>query len=131
MKTEMEVSKKQLLIIEKALDLYLRVGIGQVEIVAEILNEMFPEKTKDVSQWDMKKKYLDPMKEELFGLSGGGSFGICNDVVSDNAKIAYDLNKTIQKFIATKDNHSETSVWHDGNLLKLGSEPVVVIKDTE
>ncbi len=59
--------------------------------------------------------------------------GIANANVHKDVKTMYDLEKSIQKGVATAENHGSWSVWHDGDILHLGDEPVakVVILEDE
>ena len=128
-KFSMSLTLKQLKILEDALDLYTRVGIGQLEIIGEKLNTLFPSGKHATIPWKLKEKYLNKIKMEFFEFQSGQSYGIGHQKVSDKAKIGYDLQKTIQKTIAEKDDHNRMSVWHDGNILKLGSEPLAKITE--
>lgn len=121
-KYKLEVTTKQLQIIEEALDQYTRVGIAQLEIVAENIVRFFPD--NGLNYWGLRENCFDPIKQKLFGYGSGASHGIGSPKVSDRAKIGYDLQKTIQKALAEEEKHHESSVWHHGNILHLGSEPV-------
>ena len=126
-KYQLTLTMKQLKVVEEALDLYSRVGIGQTEIVKEVLFRFFYD-AKKLVQWEKIKCLCDEIKHTLFGFVSGQSYGIAQKEVDDRVKIAYDLDKTIQKQIATDDQHSQMSVWHHGNILHLGSEPLAKIE---
>lgn len=129
-KYQLTLTMKQLKVVEEALDLYTRVGMGQTEIVKETLFNLFYSDFKKITheQWDKIKQLCDEIKNVLFDFASGQSYGIANKEVNDKAKIAYDLDKTIQKQIAADDNHRQISVWHHGNILHLGSEILAKIE---
>lgn len=127
---KLHLTDKQIKVIISALDNYSRIGIGQLEDIANIIQELHPKLTQhDFISYDIKKSYLDPLKEKLWGFKYGASYGITNEKVHNNAKIAYDIQKTLQLYIAAKENHMKGSVWFDGNLLHLGSEPLATISE--
>jgi hypothetical protein len=133
-KVNLTLTRQQLRLIESALELYMRLGIGQLEIVGEkLLMELFYKMFKDrySSSKEIEDKFLRPMKQEMFGFGPGASFGISSDKVHDGVKIGYDLQKVIQKHIATVEDHHKYSVWHDGPMLHLGSEPIAEISEID
>lgn len=123
---ELKVTDRQISVLIDALDLYSRIGIGQVEEVAEVLRKLYPDHCK----YDDRKLLAD-FKMKVFEHGINGSWGVCNEQVHDNCQVAYDIEKVLQKAIASKYNHHSTSVWHDGPMLHLGSEPIAKIKDME
>ena len=126
-KYNISLNHQQLRVIERALDLYSRVGIGQFEIVAEAIFCLLTDRMKDKNNWEITQKFLDSMKVCL-GFPVNGSLGITCEEVSDDAKIAYDMEKVIQKKIATVEDHEQYSVWHRGSM-HLGSQQDIEIKD--
>lgn len=114
------MSHHQLRVLEQALDIFTRICIGQLHEVAHVVSSYLPKEFKG-DMWEMRKE-LDRLTSAYLGLSPGASFGIPSDKVHDDAKIAYDLEKTFQKHIAVVEDHDRWSVWHNGNLLHLGSE---------
>jgi len=129
-KVNLTLTEKQLHIIEDAIDLFIRVGIGQLGIVLEKLEFLFPEQMKEQRSYDLKREFTDKMKEKIFDFAAGANFGISSPHVCDNVKIGYDLQKVIQKHIAVENNHDKYSVWHDGPMLHLGSEPIAEIENS-
>ena len=124
---KLEISDKQARILINALDAYSRISIGQTEALGDMLTQLFkPENLKDNSYWDIREKYTDKIKQELFGFSPGASYGIGNKKVSDAGHIAYDLLCVIRKDIADRETHHISSVWH-GEPLHYGSEPLAKI----
>ena len=123
---KIKINLNQLRILEKALDIYMRIGIGQIECVAEALGDLGL--LEIYTPLDVREKWFNIIKKELLGFASGASFGIPNPQVSDKAKIAYDMNKTIQKCISDTFKEKTIGVWSDGNILHLGSEPFIKIK---
>lgn len=122
----LKVTDTQIKVLEKALDLYNRVLIGQLEEPLKCLEEHYYGKFQNIDIWELKNKYINPLKQEL-GWSANGSWGIGNGNCHPNVGISYDMQKSLQKYIAVKEEHPQYSVWRDGNLLKLSKEPNIVI----
>lgn len=127
-KLQLNLSANQANLLQKALDLYIRVGIGQLEAVAEVVNELH-----DVGDsQNYSRELFVEIKKEILDLPRNGNHGITNDKVSKNTKTSFDLLKAIEKGIATAEEHGGHSVWHDGDILHLGQEPtptVVIVRD--
>lgn len=88
------LTDKQAAIVVRALDTFLRLGLGQIWTVAERLEELHPE--KQLHHWDIREQWTDAMTTALLGFSKGASYGIGNPAVHDDAKIAFDLEQTIR-----------------------------------
>lgn len=128
-KYKITVSHEQLRLIEHVLELYSRLAIGQFGTLIRYFHEMFPKAMRKIMAQNirMEDKYTDPMAFELLGFSSGASYGIGSQEVVDSAKVSYDMQKVIQKIIATVENHHSSSVWHHGPM-KLGSEPIIEVE---
>lgn len=126
---QISFTKKQLRVLESALNLVTRLGLGQIDCVGEFLDHHANRKKNPnfPSYWDMRNDVFDPLKKKLFGFEGGASYGVGNPEVHDDSHIAYDIQKTIQKTIATEEKHESHSVWHNGDILHYGSEPRIKI----
>jgi hypothetical protein len=111
MKT-IELTDHQARIVVAALDLYIRLGLGQIWAVPEALVELHPAKQFNV--WELREKYTDAIQLELFDFSPTASYGITHALVADRTKIAFDLEQTI------KGRQS----------LHLGSEPIPKVVST-
>ena len=123
----LEISDRQARVMISALDHYSRIGMGQLETVADALCEPRPKECGD--RWDIVEKFTDPMKLALLGYSGGASAGICSPAVSDLAKIAYDLECVIRADIARRENHPSSSVWHGPPLHTCRAESLATVKE--
>lgn len=100
------ISDLQRDILQKALDAYARLGIGQIECLTDILMELHPTLDLDRSINDI----LLAAKSEIFGLRNG-NMGVRNEKVSENTHVAFDLNDVVRRAIAVENNHSQYSVW--------------------
>jgi hypothetical protein len=132
-KFQITVTLPQLRMLERALNILTRIGIGQFDVVGETIDLEFEKRLPEGnrSYWNLRYNWFDPMKKVLLGFDGGASYWIGSPEVSDRIKIAYDVQKSIQKVIATVDAHNEMSVWHNGDLIHLGTEPRIVINEIE
>ena len=122
---KIEISDKQACVIITALDHYSRIGMGQLETVADALCQLRPKECED--RWSLVETFTDPMKCRIFGYTGGSSAGICSPVVSDLAKMAYDIQCVIRQDIAEREGHDRLSVWHGPPLHTCKSEPLAVV----
>ena len=111
MKT-VELTDKQASVVVSALDLYLRLGLGQTWAMAEALVELHPDKKFDA--WGLREKYTDAIQLDLFGFTPTSSYGISNGNVSDRTKIAFDIEQTIR----------------GRQSLHMGSEPIPTVTST-
>lgn len=106
------LSKEQLIVMKKALELYERLSLGQISYVGESI--------MDLHYKNMVTKISVPQLCDLFkpfhniiGLKGDEHFGVGNNKQHQNGKIAYDLFCVIRKKIAEVDNHDSYTVDHD------------------
>lgn len=121
----------QLRVIVEALEVIMRLGLGQIEYISDVMSSIHFKKTEDqgIDFYKIKEKYLDPMKQELLNLQSNQYFSISSNHVEDRVKVAYDIMKAMQKVISEKENHERFSVWRDGNILHLGSAPKIKIEE--
>lgn len=98
MKLTITLSDKQADVLAKALDLYARVMVGQLEIVEEVLR--FSHGDLDRDRLFQARGLLDSAKTLLWGFSPGASYGIHNNRAPDAARQAYDIMRAIQSCIA-------------------------------
>lgn len=115
---KLEITKKQAYLINKALDFYSRVGIGQFDVITDhptferhLHNEFKNEKGKtDYSKYhphvDMIRKQLITPRNMLYNdnsLGGNGSWGIYNKKVDESCREAYDIHQVIRHAFWKKD----------------------------
>jgi len=129
-KYKIELTLNQLKIIESTLNLYLRIGIGQFGEIAYAVTKLFPKVTNHFNLSEIKT-WFETASQTLFKFQNGENFGIAQKEVSVKAKDSYDMIKTIQKVIAAEEKHHKHSVWHNGNILKLGKEPLIKIEEVK
>ena len=117
---KLTMTAAQARIIAKALDMYVRLGIGQTEEAADFLDMVL-----DVKDLESLRQTMKAVKVEQLGCPANGSYGIGNEKLADSVHDAYDVKKALEKVIATAETHDRWSVWHDGNIVKYGKEPHV------
>ena len=102
MKFELELSDKQFQTILNALDLYGRLGTGQLKILVEVFNWHYG---LDCSNKDVMN-YITNIIHKLYfsDLSTGSSYGIFSDKTPDQCKIAYDLIQVLRNVDAWNKN---------------------------
>lgn len=123
----LKLNTKQARLLEKILDLYVRIGIGQFEEIAQTINSLFDINSNNFElQGNLALELMKVLKRQLLGYDNG-NIGISNEKVKNDVKVAYDLAKVLQKGIAVTEDHKSYSVWHDGAILHLGSEPIASI----
>lgn len=94
----LEANEAQMNILIQALDLFSRIGMGQIESVAD-----HPEITERVMQStthvDMTAPdamaLFDNARMQIFGYGRGASAGIHSDEISDVNRVAWDMMKVI------------------------------------
>jgi hypothetical protein len=124
---QIEMTDVQARIVERALDLFGRMGIAQTEALLDELDRLHVETFRDRDKREACRHLLVRIKEEVLDQPRNGNYGIGNHRVSDDAKVAYDLNKTLQRCIAGVEEHHEWSVWHDGNIVRYSKQPVAAV----
>ena len=101
---QITLSEKQLSIIERALELYARIHMGQLdEVRFELRLHELSTGVNDWAKWDEIRALLDKASERFTNL-GGGYFGILSEKVSNKAKVAWDLYQDIRYRLAWDNN---------------------------
>ncbi len=121
------LTHKQLRIVERALDIYNRLCLGQIWIVAEFLDCVFYKKHKDKNHWYFRDKYCDKYAQELFGFHPGASYGIGSPEVPEEGAIAYEMEKMCQNMISKAEGHEGYSTWKQPPL-KMSNEKLIEIE---
>lgn len=114
MKFTITVDDKQLRVICDALDMYSRMGMGQLDVSVEeflrmhfykLYYEQRVDEASDSSGADIEKgklveAYIADVKALVFGHSPNGSWGIYNDKVPQVCREAYDIKQVFRKTLA-------------------------------
>ena len=102
-KVTIEVTLDQAKVLVKALDLYTRMGIGQVEEIGSLIRHgVIP---REVSMVDHDKIHsaVNLLKDSV-GLPWNGSYGLGHEKVSLSTHRAYEMEKVIDKAISVYQN---------------------------
>lgn len=125
-KLHLEVTLEQAAYISQALDVFARLGIGQINIVDELHREGFIPHLSPSANIDYEA-FCDVMKEakHVLGFGSGASLGIMNERVPKGAVLSWVVKKEIdQKIAMHKDpNPDFKGVNYDGNNLNLMKIP--------
>jgi len=92
---EISVSEKQARVMMDALNLFSRIGIGQLREV--LRHPQYENKLiHDNETYRYSQRLLDQVKERLTGFETHASYGISSPEVHDDSNIAYDLLQVIR-----------------------------------
>lgn len=95
------LSKKQVQVLTEALEFYVRIGIGQFEEVARPYTfKVEPE------EMDKARSALEIAKMILTGFPANASHGIYSSDISDDYRVAYDIERVIRHYLAWEKNPS-------------------------
>lgn len=130
-KYRLEVNGAQLHLFEKVLDLYVRLGIGQFEQLAEVITHLFEKNYPPFRDSNPILDSLLKLKKDVTGYEENASMGINNPAVVPDVKIAYDLDKVIQKTLASAEGHDRMSVWHDGVIHQYADQPLATCEPVD
>ena len=113
MKYQIELTKKQLSVIQEALEFYSRFSAGQVTVLPpHLVGFLFEKHGKYFGESrDAWEKHLNKAKEIMFHLSSNASIGIGNEELIEEAKIAYDIYRPILELFAKDWNDDHTSAY--------------------
>lgn len=101
-----KVDKKTLYLIVNILELYIRLGIGQIEVLDNLFKYTLDKTYENINY------IYNEMKNIVFGLEPNEYYGIYSHLAGDEMKKCYDLMKKIQNRLAIDDCHDEHSTWH-------------------
>ena len=120
-----------------ALDIYMRLGLGQVQVVSEMVaDETIPIKAGSRLPWVTPKGEMEDAVHHVtawcheirraLGFLPGESYGVGNRAVSDEAHRAYEMEKVIQKVLALHDDPTPTfrGVHYDGLTVRYTGDPM-------
>ncbi len=97
-----KVSNKQIQIIQEALDLYSRLGMGQVD---ELISPFSGPLQIYHEDHEEAKVYCEGLKRLAFpGLSTNAYYGIFGEKTAEDSKISYDLIQVMRNVVAWHQN---------------------------
>ena len=122
----------------EALDIYMRLGLGQIQTVAEMVADgSIPIKSGSLQIPEMDVIHnvtalCNEIRREL-GFSAGESYGVGNRAVSDKAHRAYELEKVVKKALSMHNNPNPPfrGVDYDGLSIRYTEDPALECMITE
>lgn len=137
-KYQITATQSQLELIQKALDMYSRIGMGQVGTAVtdhpDVIKRIFSHRPGHVSLFDVSSAVDAIMKHWVFEeLSQNGYLGIHSYKIDNSNRDAYDMIQVIRSKIARdshKDGDSTTYVRYDSPM-KTGNEDFIQIEKVE
>jgi hypothetical protein len=132
---ELTVPQAQALV--SALDVYMRLGLGQIYRVAELVSDGFiPIKATKTKKSDSETEIAtvqsvtalcNEIRREL-GFSSGESYSVSNVAVSERARRAYEIEKVVKKTLAMHTNVEPAfrDVDYDGLIVRYTDDPAPV-----
>ncbi len=126
---QITMSPEQAALVVRALDLYARIGIGQLEELTWLLrNDFIPVVPgfEDRAEGEFEK--LCYALKAAIGHPANGSYGIHHPGVTDEAKRSFEIKKQIEKTLANHHdpNPSFRGVNYDGRGAPLTDDPDIV-----
>lgn len=125
-KYQLTLNTEQVNVLINALDVFSRIGMGQLEIVAECLRDQY-NYTIPQDKLQCVQLCLDAAKVAL-GHSESGCYGICSPETPKCSKVAYDIQCVIRQVVAKEECHGTHSVWHGNPLHTLKDVPLCEAK---
>lgn len=106
-----DVSEEQLGVITRALDVYARIGMGQLEVaVYETVRDLFWKASDTETVWSLVRTHLNEVKVYVWGHPPNGSYGIFSRDVPAECREAYDILQVCRKVRAEARGTGEWSV---------------------
>uniref|UniRef100_A0A6M3ISR5 Uncharacterized protein n=1 Tax=viral metagenome TaxID=1070528 RepID=A0A6M3ISR5_9ZZZZ len=126
-KYKLEITEKQAKIITQSLNLFSRIGMGQLE---EIINHPQWIFTVD-NQYDRDiiKNSINTLKKHLCNLDSYSSFGIYQEEVDDINRVAWDLQQVIRHKLAWDRNPKGGITVDFGVPMKSSKEDLAKIEE--
>lgn len=125
-KYQLTLNSEQVNVLIQALDVFSRIGMGQLEIVAESLRDQY-QYSIPRNKLQTIEYCLDAAKQAL-GHDKNSSFGILSPDTPKCSKIAYDIQCVVRQAVAKTENHGNHSVWHGNPLHTVKDVPLAEIK---
>ncbi len=118
-------TRDQVIILERSLEMFARLGMGHLRPVGELLYDLHPRMFGGNIRimHSLLRTVQDIVLYDLATPFGAGHRGIGDPAVHPAAKVAYDLQKIIQNVVAEAEDMPVASLWRD-QPLHLGSEPL-------
>lgn len=113
------LTETQVEVLWKALDLYARIGIGQLEAVCychEHRDQYLPNR-------EAAEAHLAEVKLLLTGCGVNSSFGITSDKVPDTYRVAFDMHNVIRHALSWEKNSKVSGVYRE-KPIQWGKEPM-------
>lgn len=133
MKYQIEVSEEQARIISEALDLYMRVRLGQVEVIIEPWRFAIrgDQQEQTAERLLVAERLVGDAKMALTGFTPTASFGIGHDAVPNDARIAQDIRQTIRHRMAwdRRPEGGHTADFHEP--MSWGKQPLPKVSKVE
>ena len=117
-------------VILAALEAFTRFRINQPKTALE---EIFPKECWELG-WDKMNELCRPIQEAFFpDHPGNGGPSICSERAGKEAHLAYEIQKTIQQYLALKKSggYFGNTIDFDGNLLNPSGNPPPKIEGLE
>ena len=138
MKYQVELSERQIDVINKALDLYGRLHIGQTEAISRAIEN----KTFNDPEVDHEKieDFVEELKTIAFpGLHRNAFFGIFSNEAGPEAQIAWDIQQVLRHRVSwdkagnpsTRDHQTMWTVNYDSPMQSRPDEPLCEIRRTD
>lgn len=110
----LKLTDAQIGVVMTALEQYSRIGIGQLNVISDLARDgELPGETVAHEKVDIANKYLDLVKESLFGLTPNASHGILSPAVPMPFKRAWVLYTTLRYATSWKRaGYPEKRDWH-------------------
>lgn len=116
------ITEIQMVALIEAIDLYIRVNIGQLEAIVNFLEHNGTYKNEDNSY---VMNAIDEIKYRIFGLSKNASYGIGNDKLDPIVNVSYDLLQVLRHRLSWSMNINGGSGISYYAPIKTGTEPLV------
>ena len=125
---QLSLTEKQAQVLVDALDLYSRIGMGQLTEVAHILRmNVIGNPSGTVDALDAVER-LTREAASLWMGGSGGYYGITSEKISDVFRVSWDLQQVIRYRLAWDRNPKGGIQVHFDEPMKSSEEPMAIIK---
>jgi hypothetical protein len=108
---KLELNTEQAKIVVASLDFFMRIGMGQIEEVANVLTDYHCDYDRDDCENLVKVRGLCKDIKAALNIPHNGSYGIYNDKTPAICKAAYDIECVLRQTIAQQEDHKSYSTW--------------------